>query len=98
MTKHSLSFTATALVLISGVASAQNQTSGQDEKSVAPAASQSTQSTQRSPATTLPETKTVAPDATGAPIQQTGQAPNVSKKKGPEMDSAGEPRPSPDEN
>jgi hypothetical protein len=95
MTKHSLLFTATALVLISGVASAQNQTSGQDEKSVAPAASQSTQ---RSPATTLPETKTVAPDATGAPIQQTGQAPNVSKKMGPEMDSAGDPRPSPDEN
>ena len=40
------------------------------------------QSVTRSPAATLPETKTVAPDATGAPVQQqtTGQAPNVSKK------------------
>ena len=53
----------------------------------------------RSPAATLPETKTVAPDATGAPVQQqtTGQAPNVSKKMGAEMDSAGDQRASPDE-
>jgi hypothetical protein len=95
MTKHSLLFGATALVLLSGVASAQNETSGQVEKSAAPGVSQSTK---RSPAATLPETKTVAPDATGAPIQQTGQAPNVTRKMGPEMDSAGDPRPSPDEN
>jgi hypothetical protein len=53
----------------------------------------------RSPAATLPETKTVAPDGTGAPVQQqtTGQAPNVSKKMGAEMDSAGDQRASPDE-
>ena len=42
-----------------------------------------------------PETKKVAPDVTGAPIEQTGQAPNVSKKMGPEMESAQ--RASPDE-
>jgi hypothetical protein len=53
----------------------------------------------RSPAATLPETKTVGPDATGVPVQQqtTGQAPNVSKKMGAEMDSAGDQRASPDE-
>jgi hypothetical protein len=53
----------------------------------------------RSPAATLPETKTVAPDGTGAPVQQqtTGQAPNVSKKMGAEMDRAGDQRASPDE-
>jgi hypothetical protein len=57
------------------------------------------QGTTRSPVATLPETKTVAPDATGAPVQQqtTGQAPNVSKKMGAEMESAGDPRASPDE-
>jgi hypothetical protein len=59
----------------------------------------SPQSMTRSPAATLPETKTVAPDATGAPIKQqtTGQAPNVSKKMGAEMDSVGDQRTSPDE-
>jgi hypothetical protein len=57
------------------------------------------QSVTRSPAATLPETKTVGPDATGVPVQQqtTGQAPNVSKKMGAEMDSAGDQRASPDE-
>jgi hypothetical protein len=57
------------------------------------------QSRARSPAATLPETKTVAPDATGAPVQQqtTGEAPNVSKKMGAEMESSGDPRASPDE-
>jgi hypothetical protein len=56
------------------------------------------QSMTRSPAATLPE-KTVAPDATGAPVKQqtTGQAPNVSKKMGAEMDSVGDQRTSPDE-
>lgn len=56
------------------------------------------QSVTRSPAATLPGTKTVAPDAS-APVQQqtTGQAPNVSKKMGAEMDSAGDQRASPDE-
>ena len=53
----------------------------------------------RSPAATLPQTKTVAPDATGAPIKQqtTGQASNVSKKMGDEMDSVDDQRPSADE-
>ena len=57
------------------------------------------QSMTGSPAATLPETKTVAPDATGAPIKQqtTGQAPNVSKKMGDEMDSVDDQRPSADE-
>ena len=57
------------------------------------------QSKPRSPAATLPETKTVAPDATGAPVQRqtTGRAPNVSKKMGAEMESSGDQRVSPDE-
>lgn len=47
------------------------------------------QSTTRAPAATLLETKTVAPDATGAPIEQktTDQAPNVSRKMDAEMDA-----------
>jgi hypothetical protein len=81
-----------AFLASSGVAYAQTPTAPQQEN---PAP----QSTTRSPAATLPETKTVAPDATGAPIEQqtTGQAPNVSKKMGAEMESAGDRRASPDQ-
>jgi hypothetical protein len=83
---------AAAFLASSAVAYGQTPTAPQHEN---PAP----QSTPRSPAATLPETKTVAPDATGAPVQQqtTGQAPNVSKKMGAEMDSAGDQRASPDE-
>ena len=75
----------------SAVAYGQTPTAPQHE-------SPTPQSVTRSPAATLPD-KTVAPDATGAPVQQqtTGQAPNVSKKMGAEMDSAGDQRASPDE-
>lgn len=81
-----------ALLLTCGIALAQNQpqTPSRNEPS-AP------QVKGRSPATTLPETKTVAPDASGAPIKQTGQAPNVSRKMDAEMDSPGDQRASPDE-
>jgi hypothetical protein len=83
---------AAALLTSAGVAYGQMPTDAQHE---APAR----ETTTRSPAATLPETKTVAPEATGAPVQQqtTGQAPNVSKKMGAEMDSAGDRRASPDE-
>jgi hypothetical protein len=83
---------AAAIFASSSVAYGQTPTNPQNEN---PASKNMT----RSPAATLPETKTVAPDATGAPVQQktTGQAPNVSKKMGAEMDSAGDQRASPDE-
>jgi hypothetical protein len=83
---------AAAFLASSGVAFGQTPTAPQPEN---PAP----QSMTRSPAATLPETKTVAPDATGAPVQQqtTGQAPNVSKKIGAEMESSGDQRASPDE-
>ena len=84
--------TAVVLLLISDAASAQEQP--QSRLRNEPTATQTT----RSPATTLPETKTVAPDATGAPIDKTaGQTPTVSKKMGVEMDSPGDQRASPDE-
>ena len=83
---------AAAFLASSAVAYGQTPTAPQHENPTP-------QSVTRSPAATLPETKTVAPDATGAPVQQqtTGQAPNVSKKMGAEMDSAGDQRASPDE-
>jgi hypothetical protein len=81
---------AAAFLASSGVASGQTPTAPQHEN---PAP----QSTTRSPAATLPETKTVAPDATGAPVDQPGKAPNVSKKMGAEMDSPGDQRASPDQ-
>ena len=79
---------AAAFLASSAVAYGQTPTAPQHENPTP-------QSVTRSPAATLPEIKTVAPDATGAPVQQqtTGQAPNVSKK----MDSAGDQRASPDE-
>jgi hypothetical protein len=82
---------ALGLLLSFAVASAQEQPQTPKNEPTA------SQTTGRSPATTLPETKTVAPDATGAPIEQTGKAPNVSKRMGAEMESAGDRRASPDE-
>jgi hypothetical protein len=68
---------AAAFLASSGVAFGQTPTAPQPEN---PAP----QSMTRSPAATLPETKTVAPDATGAPVQQqaTGQAPKRFEENG----------------
>jgi hypothetical protein len=92
MRKHSLLLAAAALLVISGLASAQNQ-SPQDNS--APPALQST-TPDKPPVATIPEAAT---DVAGIPrrAEITGQAPNVSKKMGAEMDSAGDQRASPDE-
>jgi hypothetical protein len=91
MTKHLL-FAATALVLTSGVTSAQNQPS--QDKRDAPAALQST-TPDKAPIVNVPEAAT---DVAGVPRRQTtGRAPNLSKRMGADMDSAGDPRASPDE-
>ena len=74
-----------------GAAFAQYPTS-QDQLN-APTALQST-TPDKPPVTTVPE----ATDAAAVPRRQTtGQSPNVSKKMGAEMDSAGDQRASPDE-
>jgi hypothetical protein len=89
MTKHLL-FAATALILTPGVTSAQNS----QDKTDAPAALQST-TPDKPPIANIPEAAT---DVAGVPRRQTtGQAPNVSKRMGAEMDSAGDQRASPDE-
>ena len=91
MKKHLL-FAATALILTSGVTSAQNQPS--QDKTDVPAALQST-TPDKPPIANVPEAAT---DVAGVPRRQTtGQAPNVSKRMGAEMDSAGDQRASPDE-
>jgi hypothetical protein len=91
MRKQSLLLAATLLVG-SSMTYAQNQTS-QDQTS-APTEFQG--STPNRPAiATVPEAAT---DTPGVPTSQTtGQAPNVSRKMGAEMDSAGDQRASPDE-
>lgn len=82
---------AASLLLSCSVASAQYPTS-QDQLN-APTALQST-TPDKPPVTTVPE----ATDAAAVPRRQTtGQSPNVSKKMGAEMDSAGDQRASPDE-
>jgi hypothetical protein len=89
MKTHSL-LVAGALLAMVGVASAQSQLS-QDKN--APTEFQN--STPNKPAiSTVPEAAT---DTPGVPSPQTtGEAPNVSKKMGAEMDSAGDPKASPD--
>jgi hypothetical protein len=91
VTKQSL-LIAAALLATVGVASAQNQSS--QNPTSAPTEFQS--SIPNKPAiATVPEAAT---DTLGVPVPQTsGQAPNVSKKMGAEMDSAGDRRASPDE-
>jgi hypothetical protein len=92
MTKHSLLFAATALLLTLGAASAQNRDSRGNTN--APTALQRT-TPDKPPVATVPEAAT---DVAGVPRRETtGQAPNVSKKMGAEMDSAGDQRASPDE-
>jgi hypothetical protein len=92
MRKQTLLVGAAALLVTIGVASAQNQTS--QDKTGAPTTLQST--TPDKPAIeTIPEAAT---DASGAAVPKTtGQGPNVSKKMGAEMESAGDQRASPDE-
>lgn len=116
---------AAALLVSSGVASAQKQTPQQYDKSSAPTGLQST-TPDKPPATILPEVNTPAPETTGAPAPETtaqapkfedrwsaqagvpylpnatapettGQAPSMSKKMGAEMESASDPRASPDD-
>jgi hypothetical protein len=83
---------ATAVLLILGGASAQNLPSW-DNTSMPPALQSTTPD--KSPKATVPE---VATDVAGIPRKGTsGQAPNVSKRMGAEMDSAGDQRASPDE-
>ena len=74
------------------IACAQYQTS--PDQLNAPTALQST-TPDKPPLANVPEAAT---DVAGVPRRQTtGQAPNVSKKMGAEMDSAGDQRASPDE-
>jgi hypothetical protein len=92
MKKYSALLVAIALLVTVGMALAQNQSS-QDTKS-SPTEFQN--SIPNKPAiATIPEAAT---DTPGVPSPQTsGQAPNVSRKMGAEMDSPGDPRPAPDE-
>jgi hypothetical protein len=91
MPKSLVLIAAAALLVGSGTASAQNQPS---DPTSSPPEFQS--SIPNKPAiATVPEAAT---DTPGGPTSQTtGQAPNVSKKMGAEMDSAGDQRASPDE-
>jgi hypothetical protein len=90
MKTQSLLIAATLFVTV-GVASAQGQ-SLQDSTSAPP---EFQNSTPNKPAiATVPE---AARDAPGVPSPQTtGQAPNASKEMGAEMESAGDPKASPD--
>src|SRR3954453_5129429 len=90
MTINFVSIVAAALLVGVGPASAQNQPS---DPTSSPPEFQS--STPNKPAiATVPEAAT---DTPGVPSPQTsGQAPNVSKKMGAEMDSAGDQKASPD--
>jgi hypothetical protein len=91
MTKNSLLFAAGTSVLTSIVSSAQNEPSQDTMKS--PTGVEST--TNNPPVAAAPE---VATDVAGVPRQRTtGQAPNVTKRMGAEMDSAGDQRAAPDE-
>jgi hypothetical protein len=89
MKTHSL-LVVGALLAMASVASAQSHLS-QDSKSAPP---EFQNSTPNKPAiATVPEAAT---DTPGVPSPQTtGEAPNVSKKMGAEMDSAGDQRTSP---
>jgi hypothetical protein len=91
MANISLLSGAAAVLLILGGASAENLPS--QEKTMPPALQSTTPD--KSPAATVPEAAT---DVAGIPRKETsGQAPNVSKTMGAEMDSAGDQRASPDE-
>ena len=90
MKTQSLLVAATLFVTV-GMASAQNEPSQDTMR--APTGVEST-APNNPPIGTVPEAATDAPRAP-AP-QTTGQAPNVSKRMGAEMDSAGDKKASPD--
>jgi hypothetical protein len=82
---------AATLFVTAGVASAQNEPSQDTMR--APTGVEST-APNNPPVSTVPEAAT---DSRPAPAPQTsGQAPNVSRKMGAEMDSAGDKKASPD--
>ena len=90
MRKQWLLIAATLFVTV-GTASAQNEPSQDTMRG--PTGLEST-APNNPPIATVPEAAT---DASRAPASPTsGQAPNVSKKMGPEMDSAGDKKASPD--
>jgi hypothetical protein len=85
-------FVITAALLVTTSVAAQNELS-QDTLD-APTALQST-TPDKPPVTTVPEAAT---DAAAVPRRETtGQAPNISRKMGAEMDSPGDQRTAPDE-
>jgi hypothetical protein len=91
MSKRS-SFVITAALLVTTGVAAQNEPS-QDTLN-APTALQST-TPDKPPVTTVPEAAT---DAAAVPRRETtGQAPNISRKMGAEMESPGDQRTAPDE-
>lgn len=91
MSKRSF-FVITAALLVTTSVAAQNEPS-QDTLN-APTALQST-TPDKPPVTTVPEAAT---DAAAVPRRETiGQAPNISRKMGAEMDSPGDQRTAPDE-
>jgi hypothetical protein len=91
MINQSLLAAAAALLMTSGVASAQNEPSQDTMR--APTGVEST-APNNPPVNTIPETTTGSPRA---PAPQTsGQAPNMSKPMGPEMNSPGDKKASPD--
>ena len=85
-------FVITAALLVTTSVAAQNEPS-QDTLN-APTALQST-TPDKPPVTTVPEAAT---DAAAVPRRETtGQAPNISRKMGAEMESPGDQRTAPDE-
>jgi hypothetical protein len=92
MMKQSVLLAAVAFLASIGAASAQNEPSQDTMRE--PTGVRST-APDNPPIGSAPEPATVS---VRAPAPQTsGKAPNVSKKMGAEMDSPGDPRPSPDE-
>jgi hypothetical protein len=81
----------TALLVTVGVASAQNEPAQDTMR--APTGVEST-APNNPPIGTVPEATKDAPRAPA--LQTTGQAPNMSRKMGAEMDSAGDRKASPD--
>ena len=92
MRKHSLLLAVSTLVLTSGITA---ESEGSQDKTDATTALQSV-TPDKPPIAIVPEPATDVAAVPRRP-QTSGQAPNVSKKMGAEMDSAGDQRTSPDE-
>jgi hypothetical protein len=91
MRKQLAILASSALLISVGTASAQKQTPQQYDKSGAPSGLQSTTSDKPS-AVTLPEAKSPAPDATGAPVSETtGQAPKFEDRWSAQRDTPDRP-------